>query len=122
MQTPLELQDRLSAWVAKQNSLGRYGQAIHPLPSRLMENSEQPAWIQESSWNSKNMHGVVSNANTTHTVEDLSMGRKRKEVTYDDGLTDDQYCRSLEQRADDEEMQRKRARQEEQGKSLLMYI
>ena len=30
--------------------------------------------------------------------EDLSGGRKRKEVVYDDGMTDAQYCRAMEAR------------------------
>lgn len=106
-------EDRLAAWIVKQNSLGRFGSSIDTLPSRLMTVDEVPRWITESSWNTKTMHGVVNRTTTETFVEDLSIGRKRKDVVYDDGLTDDQYCRGLEHLADDLEMKRKKAREEE---------
>lgn len=84
-----------------------------PLPSRLMGSDEAPSWITEASWHSKNIHGAVSNSAKDITIEDLSQGRKRKDVVYDDGLTDDQYCRGLEHLADSEEVKRKKARIEE---------
>jgi len=86
-----------------------------------MTKEEQPVWINEDTWSTKTMAATVMGIAVTSSAgdvdigieEDLSGGRKRKEVVYDDGMTDAQYCRAMEARADEYERTEKRQRVEE---------
>ena len=88
---------------------------IPPLPDRLMSKEEMPQWITEDAWNTKTMAvTVMGTAGVDVEVEeDLSGGRKRKEVIYDDGMTDAQYCKAMEAKADDIQAEEKRQKLEE---------
>lgn len=111
---------RFESWVQKHKAAGYVDSSIPPLPGRLMTADEAPAWINESSWNSKSMSTTLGKSSSaddmTLLAEEADGGkRKRKDVVYDDGLTDDQYCRALEKQADAEEMKQKRMKVEEQS-------
>ena len=93
---------RLAEWIASHQSAGKSVSAvIPPLPGRRMEAHEAPSGIHESMWKTKGMQAMAATVGKEPIApEDLSAGRKRKEVVYDDGLTDLQYCRGKAHTAD----------------------
>ena len=110
---------RLAKWRERQRALGVKEKDLSLiLPSRLMAADEVPTWITDASWSTKGMHDALTRGDSSEALAakaaELAGGRKRKDVVYDDGMTDDQYCRAMEHRADALEMEVKKARQDEQ--------
>ena len=79
---------------------------IPPMPGRLMTLEEQPVWINENTWSTKTMAatvmGVIPTSSSSGFADSMEVdvdytgGRKRKEVVYDDGMTDAQFSRAME--------------------------
>ena len=118
---------RYESWVARHVAAGYSMANIPPLPGRLMAVEEKPVWITETSWSSKGMSSALGKSSSADDLsllaEEIEGGkRKRRDIVYDDGLTDDQYCRALEKQADAEENKQKRLKVEEQSAKVAKKV
>merc|ERR1711871_1913021 len=115
----LREQTRLEEWKERHARSA----VVPPMPGRLMTKEEQPIWINENTWSTKTMAATVMGVMATSSESgfadsmevdvDYTGGRKRKEVVYDDGMTDAQFSRAMEAKADEFAREMKRQKFEE---------
>ena len=79
----------------------------------LLGIDEVPSWLTLNHWHSKHnaLVHILNNTKPSNSnnapIEDQNAGRKRKDVLYDDKLTEKQFMRQMDKKIKDEEQDRK---------------